>query len=46
VETVESADFTDRLVAASHKPAATSAFEFLRWMASWIRGSAKLSFID
>jgi len=33
VETVDLADVTDRLVAASHKPAATPAFEFLHWMA-------------
>jgi len=33
VETIDLADATDRLVAASHKPAATAAFEFLHWMA-------------
>src|SRR5258708_5449814 len=33
VETVDLADGTDRLVAASHKPAGTPAFEFLHWMA-------------
>ncbi len=33
VDTVDLADVTDRLVAASHKPAATPAFEFLHWMA-------------
>jgi RNA polymerase sigma-70 factor (ECF subfamily) len=33
VETIDLADATDRLVAASHKPAATPAFEFLHWMA-------------
>jgi RNA polymerase sigma-70 factor (ECF subfamily) len=33
VETVDLADVTDRLIAASHKPAATPAFEFLHWMA-------------
>ena len=33
VETVDLADVTDRLVGASHKPAATPAFEFLHWMA-------------
>jgi RNA polymerase sigma-70 factor (ECF subfamily) len=33
VETVNMADVTDRLAAASHKPAATPAFEFLHWMA-------------
>jgi RNA polymerase sigma-70 factor (ECF subfamily) len=33
VETVDLAEVGDRLVAASHKPAATPAFEFLHWMA-------------
>jgi len=33
VETVDLADATDRLVAASHKLAATAALEFLHWMA-------------
>jgi RNA polymerase sigma-70 factor (ECF subfamily) len=33
VETVDLAGVTDRLIAASHKPAATPAFEFLHWMA-------------
>src|SRR6202140_1721065 len=33
VETVDLADVTDYLVAASHKPTATAAFEFLHWMA-------------
>jgi len=33
VETVDLADATDRLVAGSHMPAATPAFEFLHWMA-------------
>lgn len=33
VETVELADVANRLVAASSKPAATPAFEFLHWMA-------------
>jgi RNA polymerase sigma-70 factor (ECF subfamily) len=33
VETVDLADATDRLVAASPKPAGTPAFEFLHWMA-------------
>jgi RNA polymerase sigma-70 factor, ECF subfamily len=33
VETVDLADSADRLVAASHKPAGTPAFEFLHWMA-------------
>src|ERR1700682_3936029 len=33
VETVDLADVTNRSVAASHKPVATAAFEFLHWMA-------------
>jgi RNA polymerase sigma-70 factor (ECF subfamily) len=33
VETVDLADAADRLVAASHKPAGTPAFEFMAWMA-------------
>jgi RNA polymerase sigma-70 factor (ECF subfamily) len=33
VETVDLADVADRLVAASHKPAGTPAFEFFHWMA-------------
>ena len=33
VDTVDLADVPDRLVAASHKPAATPAFEFMHWMA-------------
>ena len=33
VETVDWADVADRLTAASHKPAATPAFEFMHWMA-------------
>jgi RNA polymerase sigma-70 factor (ECF subfamily) len=32
VETVDLADVADRLIAGSHKPAATLAFEFLHWM--------------
>jgi len=32
VETVDLAEVSDRLVAASHKPAGTPAFEFLHWM--------------
>ena len=32
VETVDLADVTDRLVAASQKPTGTPAFEFLHWM--------------
>jgi RNA polymerase sigma-70 factor (ECF subfamily) len=33
VETVDLADVSDRLTAASHSPAATPAFEFMHWMA-------------
>jgi RNA polymerase sigma-70 factor (ECF subfamily) len=33
VETVDLAEVTDRLLAASHKSAATPAFEFLHWIA-------------
>ena len=33
VETVDLADTADRMVAASHKPAGTPAFEFMDWMA-------------
>jgi RNA polymerase sigma-70 factor (ECF subfamily) len=33
VDTVDLADVPDRLVAASQKPAATPAFEFMHWMA-------------
>jgi len=33
VDTVDMTDVTDRLVAASHEPAGTPAFEFLHWMA-------------
>jgi DNA-directed RNA polymerase specialized sigma24 family protein len=33
VETVDLADVSDRLIAASHEPAGTPAFEFLHWMA-------------
>src|ERR1700676_2760325 len=33
VNTVDLADVPDYLVAASHKPAATPAFEFMHWMA-------------
>src|SRR6266550_3631317 len=49
VETVDLADVTDRSVAASHKPAATPAFEFQRWMAfldSREREVMKLRFIE
>lgn len=33
IETVDLTDATDRVVAASHKPAGTPAFEFRNWMA-------------
>ena len=49
VETIDLADVTDRLVAASHKPATTPAFEFLHWMAflnSHERDAMKLRFIE
>jgi RNA polymerase sigma-70 factor (ECF subfamily) len=49
VETVDLADVTDRLIAASHKPAATPAFEFLHWMAlldSREREVMKLRFVE
>jgi RNA polymerase sigma-70 factor (ECF subfamily) len=49
VETVDVADIADRLVAASHKPAGTPAFEFLHWMAfldSQEREAMKLRFIE
>ena len=49
VETIDLADATDRLVAASHKPAATPAFEFHHWMAfldSREREVMKLRFIE
>jgi len=49
VDTVDLADVPDRSVAASHKPAATPAFEFMRWMAfldSREREVMKLRFIE
>ena len=49
VERVDLADVTDRLVAASHTPAATPAFEFLHWMAfldSREREVMRLRFIE
>jgi RNA polymerase sigma-70 factor, ECF subfamily len=49
VETVDLADVGDRSVAASHKPAATPAFEFMHWMAfldSREREVMKLRFIE
>ena len=49
VETIDLADVTDRLAAASHKPAATPAFEFQHWMAfldSREREVMKLRFIE
>src|ERR1700691_4893059 len=32
VDTIDLGEVSDRLVAASHKPAATPAFEFMHWM--------------
>jgi RNA polymerase sigma-70 factor (ECF subfamily) len=49
VDTVDFADVTDRLVGATHKPAATPAFEFHHWMAfldSREREVMKLRFIE
>src|ERR1700680_2358343 len=49
VETIDLADATDRLVAASHTPAATPAFEFQHWMAfldSREREVMRLRFIE
>jgi RNA polymerase sigma-70 factor (ECF subfamily) len=49
VDTVDLADVPDRAVAASHKPAATPAFEFMHWMAfldSREREVMKLRFIE
>jgi RNA polymerase sigma-70 factor (ECF subfamily) len=49
VDTVDLADVGDRSVAASHKPAATPAFEFMHWMAfldSREREVMKLRFIE
>lgn len=49
VDTVDLADVADRSVAASHKPAATPAFEFMHWMAfldSREREVMKLRFIE
>jgi RNA polymerase sigma-70 factor (ECF subfamily) len=49
VETVDLAEVGDRLVAASHKPAGTPAFEFLHWMAfldSREREVMRLRFIE
>jgi len=49
VETVDLAEVSDRLVAASHKPAGTPAFEFLNWMAfldSREREVMRLRFIE
>lgn len=49
VETVDLADVADRLVAASHQPAGTPAFEFLHWMAfldSREREAMTLRFIE
>ena len=49
VDTLDLADVGDRSVAASHKPAATPAFEFMHWMAfldSREREVMKLRFIE
>ena len=49
VDTVDLADIADRSVAASQKPAATPAFEFMHWMAfleSREREVMKLRFIE
>src|SRR6266403_4905453 len=49
VETVDLAGITDRLAAASHKPAGTPAFEFRHWMAfldSREREAMTLRFIE
>jgi len=49
VDTIDLGEVTDRLVAASHKPAATPAFEFMHWMAfldSREREVMKLRFIE
>ena len=49
VETIDLADATDRLVAASHQPTATPAFEFRHWMAfldSREREVMRLRFIE
>jgi RNA polymerase sigma-70 factor (ECF subfamily) len=49
VDTIDLGEVSDRLVAASHKPAATPAFEFMHWMAfldSREREVMKLRFIE
>jgi RNA polymerase sigma-70 factor (ECF subfamily) len=49
VDTIDLAEVSDRSVAASHKPAATPAFEFMHWMAfldSREREVMKLRFIE
>jgi RNA polymerase sigma-70 factor, ECF subfamily len=49
VDTIDLADVSDRLVAASHKPATTPAFEFMHWMGfldSREREVMKLRFIE
>jgi RNA polymerase sigma factor (sigma-70 family) len=49
VDTVDLADVSDRFMAASHKPAATPAFEFMHWMEfldSNEREVMKLRFIE
>lgn len=48
-DTIDLGEVSDRLVAASHKPAATTAFEFMRWMGfldSRERELMKLRFIE
>jgi RNA polymerase sigma factor (sigma-70 family) len=49
VETVDMTDVADRMLAASHKPAGTPAFEFLHWMAfldSGEREAMTLRFVE
>ena len=49
VDTIDLGEVSDRLVAASHKPAATPAFEFMHWMGfldSREREVMKLRFIE
>jgi RNA polymerase sigma-70 factor, ECF subfamily len=49
VDTIDLGEVSDRLVAASHKPAATPAFEFMHWMAfldSREREVMRLRFIE
>jgi RNA polymerase sigma-70 factor (ECF subfamily) len=49
VDTIDLGEVSDRLITASHKPAATPAFEFMHWMAfldSREREVMKLRFIE